>query len=96
MVTLTRARQIAQTIAERAAPLGVQAILASAHLAHSRGEAAAIERLRPDLAALFASEDAAEGAQSLIAPSGQVPGPLGPYAAAGTSPGGGGPSGSFT
>lgn len=63
---LARAREIAQTIAERAAPLGVQATLASAHLARGRGEAAAIERLRPDVAALFASEDAAEGVQSFI------------------------------
>lgn len=63
---LARAREIAQTIAERAAPLGVQATLASAHLARERGEAAAIERLRPDVAALFASEDAAEGVQSFV------------------------------
>lgn len=63
---LARAREIAHTIAERAAPLGVQATLASAHLARSQGEAAAIERLRPDVAALFASEDAAEGVQSFI------------------------------
>ncbi|MBX9638580.1 MAG: crotonase/enoyl-CoA hydratase family protein [Mycobacteriaceae bacterium] len=63
---LARAREIAQTIAERAAPLGVRATLASAHLARSSGEAAAIERLRPDVAALFASEDAAEGVQSFV------------------------------
>ncbi|OBJ90364.1 enoyl-CoA hydratase [Mycobacterium gordonae] len=63
---LARAREIAQTIAERAAPLGVQATLASAHLGRERGEAAAIERLRPDVAALFASEDAAEGVQSFV------------------------------
>ncbi|WP_205875955.1 crotonase/enoyl-CoA hydratase family protein [Mycobacterium camsae] len=64
--TLARAREIAQTIAERAAPLGVQATLTSAHLSRSHGEAAAIERLRPDVAALFASEDAAEGVQSFV------------------------------
>src|SRR5271167_4559870 len=63
---LARAREIAHTIAERAAPLGVRATLASAHLARQRGEAAAIERLRPDVTALFASEDAAEGVQSFI------------------------------
>ena len=63
---LARAREIAQTIAERSAPLGVQATLASAHLAREQGEAAAIERLRPDVAALFASKDAAEGVQSFI------------------------------
>ena len=63
---LARAREIAQTIAERAAPLGVRATLASAQLARSQGEAAAIERLRPDVAALFASEDAAEGVRSFV------------------------------
>ncbi|MCV7195621.1 crotonase/enoyl-CoA hydratase family protein [Mycobacterium angelicum] len=63
---LARAREIAQTIAERAAPLGVRATLASAHLALQQGEAAAIERLAPDAAALFATQDAAEGVQSFI------------------------------
>src|SRR3954465_3773786 len=63
---LARAREIAQTIAERAAPLGVRATLASAHLAREQGETAAIERLRPVVAELFASEDAAEGVQSFI------------------------------
>ncbi|BDB40044.1 MULTISPECIES: crotonase/enoyl-CoA hydratase family protein [Mycobacterium] len=61
-----RAREIAATIAERAAPLGVRATLASAHLARTRGEAAAIERLRPAAAELFASADAAEGVQSFV------------------------------
>jgi enoyl-CoA hydratase/carnithine racemase len=63
---LTRAREIAHSIAERAAPLGVRATLASAHLARDQGDAAAIKRLRPDVAALFASADAAEGVQSFI------------------------------
>lgn len=63
---LDRAREIAQTIAERAAPPGVRATLASAQLARTEGEAAAIERLRPTVAELFASEDAAEGVQSFI------------------------------
>lgn len=63
---LARARDIAHTIAERAAPLGVRATLTSAQLARSHGEAVAIERLRPDVTALFASEDAAEGVQSFI------------------------------
>ena len=65
-VALARGREIAHTIADRAAPLGVRATLASAHLAREHGEAAAIERLRPDMAALFASADAAEGVQSFI------------------------------
>lgn len=63
---LARGREIAQTIAERAAPLGVRATLESAQLARSQGEAVAIERLRPDVAALFATEDAAEGVQSFV------------------------------
>ncbi|OBI90401.1 crotonase/enoyl-CoA hydratase family protein [Mycobacterium sp. 1245805.9] len=63
---LARGREIARTIAERAAPLGVRATLASAHLARAEGEAAAVERLRPAVAALFASADAAEGVQSFI------------------------------
>jgi enoyl-CoA hydratase/carnithine racemase len=63
---LAKAREIAHTIAERAAPLGVRATLASAHTARQQGEAAAIERLVPDVTALFASEDAAEGVQSFI------------------------------
>src|SRR5271154_6136558 len=63
---LARARGIAQTLAERAAPLGVRATLASALLARQQGEAAAIERLRPDVTTLFASADAAEGVQSFI------------------------------
>ena len=63
---LARGCEIAHTIADRAAPLGVRATLASAHLARDHGEAAAIERLRPDVTALFASEDAAEGVQSFI------------------------------
>ena len=63
---MARAREIAHTIAERAAPLGVRATLASAHLARAHGDAAAIERLRPAVTELFASEDAAEGVQSFV------------------------------
>lgn len=63
---LARARDIAHTIADRAAPLGVRATLASAHLAVQRGDAAAVERLRPAVAELFASQDAAEGVQSFV------------------------------
>lgn len=63
---LARAREIAHTIANRAAPLGVQATLASAQLAAERGGAAAIEQLRPEVAALFGTADAAEGVQSFV------------------------------
>lgn len=63
---LIRATEIAHTIADRSAPLGVRATLASAHLAHSDGDEAAIARLRPVIAELFATADAAEGVQSFI------------------------------
>ncbi len=58
--------EIAHTIADRAAPLGVRATLASARLSVTDGERAAIERLRPGVQELFASADAAEGIQSFI------------------------------
>jgi enoyl-CoA hydratase len=61
-----RAREIAHTIADRAAPLGVQATLASAHLARAQGDAAAVDQLRPEVTRLFGSADAAEGVQSFI------------------------------
>lgn len=60
-----RAVTIAQTIAERAAPLGVQATLASAQLAVV-DQAAAIDRLRPEISRLFGTADAAEGVQSFV------------------------------
>jgi enoyl-CoA hydratase len=60
------ARAIAHTIAERAAPLAVAAVLSSAHLARADGDAAAIDRLRPEVTRLFGTADAAEGVQSFI------------------------------
>ncbi|BBZ11099.1 crotonase/enoyl-CoA hydratase family protein [Mycobacterium branderi] len=63
---LARACEIAHTIANHAAPLGVRATLASAHLAREHGDAAAIARLRPEVAALFGTADAAEGVQSFV------------------------------
>jgi enoyl-CoA hydratase/carnithine racemase len=63
---LDRARAIAATIAEDAAPLGVQAILRSAQTAVTSGEEAAAQRLVPDASALFATDDAAEGLTSFI------------------------------
>jgi enoyl-CoA hydratase/carnithine racemase len=63
---LARAREIAHTIADRAAPLGVRATLASAHLVRTQGEAAAVAALRPAVTELFASEDAAEGVRSFV------------------------------
>jgi enoyl-CoA hydratase/carnithine racemase len=60
------ARAIAHTIADRAAPLGVRAVLASAHMARTEGDRAAIDRLRPDMTRLFGTADAAEGVQSFV------------------------------
>jgi enoyl-CoA hydratase len=61
-----RAREIAHVIADRAAPLGVRATLASAHLARTNGEAAAVEQLRPEVVRLFGTADAAEGVRSFV------------------------------
>ena len=63
---LTRAREIAHTIADSAAPLGVRATLASAHRARDEGDAAAIAALRPEVTRLFATADATEGVQSFV------------------------------
>lgn len=63
---LARACEIAHTIADRAAPLGVQATLASAHLAREHGDTAAARRLQPDMTELFGTADAAEGVQSFV------------------------------
>lgn len=59
-----RAREIARTIAENAAPLGVAATLRSAHLARAGGDAVA--QLRPEVARLFGTADSAEGLQSFV------------------------------
>jgi enoyl-CoA hydratase len=63
---LARGVEIARTIAERSAPLGVQVSLESAHRARDEGDAAAFARLAPDIARLFASEDGREGFQSFV------------------------------
>jgi enoyl-CoA hydratase len=60
------ARAIAHTIADRAAPLGVRAVLASAHTARIEGDGAATDRLRPEMTRLFGNADAAEGVQSFV------------------------------
>lgn len=61
-----RARQIAHTIADKAAPLGVSTVLASTHRARRLGDDAAITQLGPDVARLFGTADGAEGIQSFI------------------------------
>ena len=63
---LERARTIARTIAEDAAPLGVRAIVASAHRARDEGDPAAFAQLIPDAIKLFTTADAAEGVMSFI------------------------------
>ena len=61
-----RAIELAEAIANRSAPLGVKATLASAHRARLEGEAAAFARLDADMAELFETEDGREGLQSFI------------------------------
>ncbi|MFI6047416.1 crotonase/enoyl-CoA hydratase family protein [Nocardia sp. NPDC051321] len=63
---LTAARTLATEIAEDSAPLGVRAILASAHRARDEGNAAAAEHLVGDVTKLFATADGAEGIQSFV------------------------------
>jgi len=63
---LDRAIELAQMIAEKSAPLGVKTTLASAHRARIQGEAAAFERLVPDMAELFETEDGREGLRSFV------------------------------
>ena len=62
---LSRAVEIAQTVAAQS-PLGVQATLASARVARTQGEVAALRRLLADLAPIMSSEDVAEGLQSFV------------------------------
>ncbi|WP_280234929.1 crotonase/enoyl-CoA hydratase family protein [Nocardia cyriacigeorgica] len=63
---LDRARAIAHTIADEAAPLGVRTTLASAHRARTEGDASAAAHLGPDVTRLFTSADGIEGMQSFI------------------------------
>jgi enoyl-CoA hydratase len=65
-VAKTRAVELAHVIADRAAPLGVQATLASAQRAATEGDAAVIDALRPEVTRLFGTADAAEGVQSFV------------------------------
>jgi enoyl-CoA hydratase len=63
---LQRATEIAEAIATRSAPLGVRTTLESAQRALVEGEAAAAARLTPDMVALLATADGAEGMMSFI------------------------------
>ena len=63
---LDRAVGLAQAIASRSAPLGVQTTLASAHRALAEGQGAAAARLNGDMVALMQTEDGAEGMRSFI------------------------------
>ncbi|MBV9278597.1 MAG: crotonase/enoyl-CoA hydratase family protein [Chloroflexi bacterium] len=62
---LDRALELADRIAAQA-PLGVRAVLASARLAVTEGEEAAIRRLRPDLEPILHSADLQEGIRSFV------------------------------
>jgi len=62
---LERALELADLIAEQA-PLGVQAVLASARLALQEGEKLALANLVPALGQLLQSKDAAEGVRSYV------------------------------
>ena len=63
---LDRAIEIADYIATKAAPLGVQATLESAHRARVEGEPAAYAALEPEMARLLRTRDGQEGLQSFI------------------------------
>ncbi len=63
---VARAREIAQTIAEEAAPLAIGALMASAHRSRDEGDAEAIKHLNPEIKRLFGTADAAEGVQSFV------------------------------
>ena len=61
-----RAVELATAIAERSAPLGVSATLASAQRAQAEGDRAAADRLTHDMVALLKTEDGAEGMMSFV------------------------------
>lgn len=63
---VVRARRIAATIADKAAPLGVQATLASAHRTVREGEEEAARHLTPDVVRLLGSADGAEGMRAFV------------------------------
>ncbi|WP_020670101.1 crotonase/enoyl-CoA hydratase family protein [Amycolatopsis nigrescens] len=61
-----RAVELATRIAERSAPIGVRATLASARRAVLEGERAAAGELVGDVVSLFSTEDAQEGVKSFV------------------------------
>lgn len=63
---VARAREIAHTIAERSAPLGVRATLESAQRAQAEGDSGAVAQLGLQIRGLFGTADAAEGVQSFV------------------------------
>jgi enoyl-CoA hydratase len=62
---LTKAIEIAERVA-RQAPLGVRATIESARKAQTEGFTKAVEALTPQIAELFATEDAREGVASFL------------------------------
>lgn len=63
---LDRALELAEYIAEKAAPLGVRATLESAHRARREGDEAAFAPLERDVVRLLESEDGKEGMASFV------------------------------
>lgn len=63
---VARADEIARSIAESSAPLGVRSILRSAHRSRADGDEEAAKHLVPDVTALFGTADGAEGVQSFL------------------------------
>nr|WP_090341921.1 crotonase/enoyl-CoA hydratase family protein [Mycolicibacterium malmesburyense] len=63
---LDRAVELAERIADKSAPLGVRATLTAAQRAVREGDSAAEDRFVGDVAALFVTEDGAEGMQSFV------------------------------
>jgi enoyl-CoA hydratase/carnithine racemase len=63
---LDRAIELAESIANRSAPLGVRATLSSAQRALTEGHASAATRLNNDMVGLLQTEDGTEGMLSFI------------------------------
>jgi enoyl-CoA hydratase/carnithine racemase len=63
---LTRALELAESVATRSAPLGVRTTLASAQRALAEGHEAAAARLNDDAVTLLRTQDGAEGMMSFI------------------------------
>ncbi|MDO4539709.1 MAG: crotonase/enoyl-CoA hydratase family protein [Syntrophomonadaceae bacterium] len=61
-----RGLEMAHRVATKSAPLGVRAIIKSAHRARIYGNQAALNMLMPEILPIMTSEDSAEGVQAFI------------------------------